>query len=117
MGPKGQEASPKGETNAEASNLVAQFSCRGYRRSGAFAASVGRASRSADRSNNASEEARCKDAPSEAEGIRNSPGDLWRRAKLIGAVCVAVSEPVPALPIDVAGRRPELPRIATRRNF
>ena len=44
MGPEGQEAAPKGKTNAEASNFAVQLGCRCYRRSGAFATSIGRAS-------------------------------------------------------------------------
>ena len=45
MGPKGKQAAPKGKTNAEASNRAVQRSCQCcYRRSGACAAYLGRAS-------------------------------------------------------------------------
>jgi len=44
MGPEGQEAAPKGKADAEARNFAVQLGCRRYRRSGAFASCVGRAS-------------------------------------------------------------------------
>ena len=40
---KSKEAAPKRETNAEASNLAVLLGGRCYRRSGAFAADLGRA--------------------------------------------------------------------------
>jgi len=62
------------------------------------------------RGNPPREKARCKDAPSEAEGIANSTWHLQLSIRYSGAVCLAISEPIPALPVDVSGRRPELPR-------